>query len=150
MNQSFEHLDLGAGVALHGLETDKFKTLCIHAVFQAPLDERAPQISLIPAIIRRGTRSYPDLVTLDLQMPGHSGLLFYRQLKKRPAYRDLPVIVISGFAGSDLDREKFVKHFLEPDHIPHPDAYLDKPLEQDDFLRAVGDILTGTGKQSGD
>jgi len=90
----------------------------------------------------------PDLVTLDLQMPGHSGLLFYRELKKRPAYRDLPVVVISGFAGNDLDREKFIKHFLEPDHIPHPDAYLDKPLGQDDFLRAVGNILDSTGERS--
>ena len=45
MNTDFERIDLGDGATLHGLETDKFKTIVIHAVFQTALDEHAAQVS---------------------------------------------------------------------------------------------------------
>jgi len=117
------------------LKDDGYETCMAHSAEEAML---------------RVNEMNPDLVTLDLQMPGHSGLLFYRQLKSKPAFRNLPVMVISGFAGQDMDRQKFVRHFLEPDHIPHPNAYLEKPLDQDEFLRAVEDLLADADQHSGD
>jgi CheY-like chemotaxis protein len=83
----------------------------------------------------------PDLVTLDLQMPHQSGLLFYRKLKTQPAFRNLPVVIVTGFTSGDVDRDKFVRHFLETDHLPHPEAYLEKPFERVELLRVVDEIL---------
>jgi CheY-like chemotaxis protein len=42
----------------------------------------------------------PDLITLDLQMPGEWGPRFYRKLRKDKALKDIPVIVISGIDGN--------------------------------------------------
>ena len=41
----------------------------------------------------------PDLITLDLQMPGEWGPRFYRKLRKDKELRDTPVIVVSGIDG---------------------------------------------------
>jgi len=41
----------------------------------------------------------PDLITLDLEMPGEWGPRFYRKLRKEKELRDIPVIVISGIDG---------------------------------------------------
>ena len=38
----------------------------------------------------------PDLISLDLQMPGEWGPRFYRKLRKDKELKDIPVIVVSG------------------------------------------------------
>jgi CheY-like chemotaxis protein len=42
------------------------------------------------------TRDVPDVVLLDLMMPGESGLDVLHRLKDNTATRDIPVIVVSG------------------------------------------------------
>ena len=44
----------------------------------------------------------PDLITLDLQMPGDTGTRFYRNLTKSKEFKDVPVIVVSGIPGRHL------------------------------------------------
>ncbi len=53
----------------------------------------------------------PDLISLDLQMPGEWGPRFYRKLRKDKNLRDIPVIVISGIDGDHAikDAVAFVK-----------------------------------------
>lgn len=41
----------------------------------------------------------PDLVTLDMEMPDEWGPRFYRKMSMNPAFKDTPVIVISGLQG---------------------------------------------------
>ena len=41
----------------------------------------------------------PDLITLDLQLPGEWGPRFYRKLRKDKEVKDIPVIVVSGIDG---------------------------------------------------
>ena len=40
--------------------------------------------------------SKPDLVTLDLQMPGEHGAKFYQKFRKHENSKDTPIIVITG------------------------------------------------------
>jgi len=69
----------------------------------------------------------PDLITLDLQMPAEWGPRFYRKLIKNKAYKDIPVIVISGIDG---------------DHaIPNAVAFVRKPFDQDELLKIVNDAI---------
>ena len=86
------------------------------------------------ALVRR---EKPDLVTLDIQMPRKSGILFYRQMKADPALRDVPVVVITGLrVGYEADL--FIRSFLEAEKVPPPQAYLDKPVARQQLLETVG------------
>ena len=61
----------------------------------------------------------PDLITLDLQMPGEWGPRFYRKLRKDKELRNLPVIVISGIDGDHAikDAIAFVPKPFDPDKL---------------------------------
>jgi len=84
----------------------------------------------------------PDLITLDLQMPGKSGLHFYRQIKSSSAHRNVPVIVITGVTHGDRDMTNFVRSFLEVDHLPAPQAYIEKPFDNQELADVVDRVLT--------
>ena len=48
------------------------------------------------------SKEKPDLILLDLQMPEETGTGLYRKLQHKKECKDIPVIVISGLAGSYL------------------------------------------------
>ena len=72
----------------------------------------------------------PDLILLDLQMPEETGTGLYRKLHNKKEYKDIPVIVISGLAGSNLAVGKSV-------------PVLDKPPPEEQVLREVAKALGG-------
>ena len=61
----------------------------------------------------------PDLITLDLQMPGEWGPRFYRKLRKEEELKDIPVIVISGIDGDHAVKNAvaFVSKPFDPEKI---------------------------------
>jgi CheY-like chemotaxis protein len=73
-------------------------------------------------------REKPDLVTLDLQMPGDTGTRFYRNMSKSKEFKDLPVIVVSGIPGKHLAVKK-------------PVAIFDKPIDRDRLIAVVKETL---------
>ena len=70
----------------------------------------------------------PDLVTLDLQMPGDTGTRFYRNMTKSKEFKDVPVIVISGIPGRHLA-------------IKEPIAVFDKPIDRDELLEIIKNTI---------
>jgi CheY-like chemotaxis protein len=64
-------------------------------------------------------REKPDLITLDLQMPGEWGPRFYRKLRKDKDVRDTPVIVVSGIDGDHAvkDAIAFVSKPFDPEKL---------------------------------
>jgi len=89
----------------------------------------------------RVKKQRPDVITLDVQMPRKGGIQFYRELKTDPAFREIPVVVVTGITKDDRDMETFVRTFLEVEHLPMPDSFLEKPVDNDEFLRHVKDAL---------
>jgi CheY-like chemotaxis protein len=87
----------------------------------------------------RGHR--PDLITLDVHMPRKSGVFFYRKLKEDPAFRDVPVVVVTGLT-RDEEMESIIHSLLEPKELPPPAAYMEKPIDRPRFLRTVGRVLS--------
>ena len=81
--------------------------------------------------------SKPDVITLDMQMPRKGGVEFYRELKANHNLRDVPVIVLTGLTVDDRDVETFIRTFLDAPHLPMPDAYLEKPVEEGELLQVV-------------
>jgi CheY-like chemotaxis protein len=61
----------------------------------------------------------PDLICLDLQMPGEWGPRFYRKLRKDKEVKDIPIIVISGIDGDHAikDAVAFVKKPFDPEKL---------------------------------
>ncbi|MBF0377832.1 MAG: response regulator [Desulfamplus sp.] len=66
----------------------------------------------------------PDLITLDLEMPGEWGPRFYRQLSQDNELKNTPVIVISGLSGNDYAISKAV-------------ATLSKPFDREELLNII-------------
>lgn len=61
----------------------------------------------------------PDLITLDLEMPGEWGPRFYRKLRQDKDLRDTPVLVISGIDGDHAikDAVAFIAKPFDPDKV---------------------------------
>ena len=80
-----------------------------------------------------------------MKMPRKSGIHFYRKLKADRAFRDVPVVVVTGVTRDDKDMENVIHAFLETDKVPHPQGYVEKPVDTRCFLRAIEEALsTGT------
>jgi DNA-binding response OmpR family regulator len=64
-------------------------------------------------------REKPDLITLDLQLPGEWGPRFYRKLRQDKELKNTPVIVISGMDGDHAikDAITFVKKPFDPEKL---------------------------------
>ena len=64
-------------------------------------------------------RERPDLITLDLQMPGEWGPRFYRKLRKDKELKKIPIIVISGIDGDHAVRDAvaFVRKPFDPEKV---------------------------------
>jgi CheY-like chemotaxis protein len=92
----------------------------------------------------------PDIITLDIQMPRKGGVQFYRELKSDPEFKEIPVVVVTGITKDDRDMETFVRTFLDLEHLPMPDAYLEKPVDNEELLRVIHDALpSDAGAQAG-
>jgi two-component system phosphate regulon response regulator PhoB len=74
----------------------------------------------------------PDLVILDLMLPGGSGLDVLRNLRKQLSRGDTPVIVMSAWGHAD-------QAALEAG----ADRFLPKPFEPDHLTAMVNEILGG-------
>ena len=80
-----------------------------------------------------------DLLLLDIMMGrGAEGVMMARKIRKDPALRDLPVLIITGI------REQIA--FLFPGQAVHPhfvplDELLEKPVEPELLLEKVGALL---------
>ena len=87
-------------------------------------------------------KARPDLITLDIRMPVRSGVYLYQELKATEDFHDIPVVVVSGIVGHDSDMEDVVRSFLETAYMPHPEAYVEKPVDGPRFLRTIEEVLS--------
>jgi CheY-like chemotaxis protein len=80
----------------------------------------------------------PDLVLLDIMMPGKGGIAMYRDLRKDEETKDIPVIIITGVARGQRFEESMMRK--DPD-IPLPDGYIEKPMKPEGLLKLVEQLL---------
>ncbi len=80
--------------------------------------------------LKKAKEYKPDLITLDIEMPGEWGPRFYNQLSQDSKLKNIPVIVISGLAGHQ-------------NAVPKAIATLSKPFDRDELLGIVKKTLTG-------
>ena len=91
--------------------------------------------------MRKAKDVIPDLIILDVMMPGEGGVQMYRQLKTHETLCNIPVIMLSAVA------KKTFSHYLNmvnarlKDPIPDPDAYIEKPPEAEDLLKLTASLI---------
>jgi two-component system alkaline phosphatase synthesis response regulator PhoP len=78
----------------------------------------------------------PDLVLLDMMMPGGSGLDVLQRVRSDPGLSETPVVVVSAFA-SDSDRLSA--------HKAGATGFLGKPFDPDELAALVEELLAGRG-----
>jgi two-component system, cell cycle response regulator DivK len=82
----------------------------------------------------------PDLVVMDVQLPGMDGLTATRYIKSDPDLAHIPVLALTAHA---MIEDKAIML------AAGCDSYMSKPLNNKEFLARVGQILEGTSAKSG-
>lgn len=78
----------------------------------------------------------PDLLCLDLVMPGRTGMSLFREVRDRPELAGVPIVVVSGVTEADA-RSRLG---LGTTH-PEPEGFVEKPLDVARLLETVGALL---------
>ena len=78
--------------------------------------------------------SHPDLILMDIQLPGMDGLALTRQIKADPATRHITVVAFTAYA---------MKGDEEIMRAAGCDGYLAKPIDVSRFATQVRDLLVG-------
>lgn len=83
------------------------------------------------------TRDHPDLVCLDLVMPGRTGMSLFREVRESPALSGIPIVVVSGVNPAEALKRLAGGRDLRP-----PEAYVEKPVDIGKLIEAVSACLS--------
>jgi chemotaxis family two-component system response regulator Rcp1 len=70
----------------------------------------------------------PDLILLDINLPGMNGCEVLDVIKKDPALRSIPVVVLSG---SRAEQDISLSYYL------HANCYVVKPMDAEEFIKVM-------------
>jgi CheY-like chemotaxis protein len=79
----------------------------------------------------------PDIILLDLMMPGISGYETCRKIKSDEKFRDIPVVILSA-KSADKD--------IKEAYNEGADGYISKPFEPNDLLKKIENYYGGMKK----
>jgi two-component system cell cycle response regulator DivK len=79
----------------------------------------------------------PDLVLMDLQLPGIDGTETLHRLRQGPLARDVPVVAVTAFAMAE-DRERAA--------LAGFDGFVEKPISVRDLPGQIETFLAGRGR----
>jgi CheY-like chemotaxis protein len=82
-------------------------------------------------VLEQFTQARPDLLVLDVQMPGGGGIVALRKIRSDPANEGLPVLLLSGSVDLAVNLASDVG----------ADAQLPKPFRIEEFREVVGSLL---------
>ncbi len=92
--------------------------------------------------LKKAIEKKPDLIILDIMMPGEGGVLMFRHLKEDENLKDIPVVILSG-VGKDTFYHYINMSRIKPENaISEPEAYIEKPPEPENLLNTAKSILS--------
>ena len=71
----------------------------------------------------------PDLIILDVMMPRRSGVSIYLELRTSLAFRNIPIVLISGISPAKDFMEEALEKLIKDKTIPPPEGFIEKPLK---------------------
>jgi two-component system, cell cycle response regulator DivK len=81
----------------------------------------------------------PDLILMDIQLPGMDGLAATAQLKHDPATAAIPIIALTAMA---------MKEDQQKTEVAGCDAYIAKPVHYQELYAAIDSLLVKRGRQA--
>ena len=91
--------------------------------------------------IAKAREIHPDLIVLDVMMPGTGGALMYKELKTDRQLKTIPVIMLSA-----VGQQSF-RHYLKmlnvklEEPLPDPECYLEKPPDAGQLLDTARQLI---------
>ena len=82
--------------------------------------------------IAKATSDMPDLILLDVMMPGMTGIEVCKALKQDPSTADIPIIIVTAKSGADDTREGLEAGAFD---------YIKKPFEKVEMLARINSAL---------
>jgi two-component system, cell cycle response regulator DivK len=82
--------------------------------------------------VARAQDSQPDVILMDLQLPGVDGTQAMRTIKASPSGSGIPIVALTAFAMSE-DRDRALRNGF--------DGYLSKPISVRDLPRQISELL---------
>ena len=89
--------------------------------------------------LEKAKETRPDLIILDVQMPGKSGFDVFSELKRDECLKDTPVVMLTGVkekTGLGFSAEE-MKEYLGRG----PEAYIEKPVDAVALQKTVSRLL---------
>jgi len=83
----------------------------------------------------------PDLITLDITMPGKSGVRFFREIREDGELGRIPIVVVTGVTGLGGNPEEFHKFLSTRKPTAPPEGFVPKPVDQEKLLQTVRKLL---------
>ena len=88
--------------------------------------------------LQAARKHQPDLILMDIQLPGMDGLSATRIIKQDDALKDIPVVALTSYAMAG-DKEKATEAGC--------DGYIPKPIETRTFLEHLSQFLDNKGPE---
>ena len=107
------------------------KTVLVDKGFEVEIFYEAPKA------IEEAKKTRPDLILMDVSLPGIDGADAIRQLKKLPALRDVPVIFLTGLISNKEGGQEGMGIFI--DGVKY--KTLGKPYEIEQLLEMIEKII---------
>jgi two-component system cell cycle response regulator DivK len=93
---------------------------------------RVVEVSDGSAAVAAAETEHPDIILMDVQLPGVSGLDVARRIKARADLRHIPIVAVTSFALSGDDKRAFAAGC---------DAYVAKPYEPRELVKLIQRLL---------
>ncbi len=84
--------------------------------------------------IEMAVEQEPDLILMDIELPGISGIEAYEEIRKHPVLDRVPVIALTASVMEE-ERATILAHGF--------DAFIAKPIVAAEFLKVIGEVLDG-------
>ena len=111
------------------------RALLVSALENLPMPVKITEAESAFEALRSLPREAFDLIVTDINMPDINGLELVSFVKSNPAYRSIPLVIVST-EGSERDRDKGLGLGA--------DAYLVKPFPAEALQQVVEELLTGS------
>ncbi len=87
----------------------------------------------------------PQMIILDVMMPGEGGALMYKALKQDPELSHIPVVMCSAVARFSFEHYLKMLNVRLETPVPDPEGYIEKPPDPDGLLELARRVMAAAG-----
>jgi len=82
----------------------------------------------------------PDFISLDLVMPGKSGIKLLHELRRHKEWKTIPFVIVTAHARDDLGKGD-LEEIMSQKTFSGPSMYLEKPVKPEQYVGFISDQL---------